>query len=353
MNLKHRLPIIAFVVTSILCIAISLFSLKSGQFIIFQNLFYIPIIISCFYYKKQGLAISVALSLIYFFLIIAFTSDPMIIWGALVRAILFILIAAVITALIIAREQTEAALKKEREKFQILVETTRDLIYTTDKKGFLTYMNPTLEKTLGYTHDEWSGKNFGQIVAPEYIDSVRDLFIRAMQGESIPVYEVDLTRKNGSRFSVEFNVSTIYDNEGKPAGRYGIGRDITDRKRALEALRESEEKYRDIFNGALEGIYQTSPQGQSLSANPAMASMLGYDSADELVASITDAAHQVWANPNERSHFTRLLEEHGAVYGYECQFLRKDKTNPSSWFLSKKRVVFAVSENVYLIILTC
>ena len=99
MNLKHRLPLIAVTVASVLCIVISIFSLKSGQFIIFQNLFYIPIFISCYYYTKQGFAISVALSCIYFFLIIAFTSDPMIIRGAVIRVILFILVAAVITAL--------------------------------------------------------------------------------------------------------------------------------------------------------------------------------------------------------------------------------------------------------------
>ena len=98
-NIKHRLPLIAVTVASVLCIAISIFSLQSGQFIIFQNLFYIPIIISCYYYTKQGFAFSVVLSCSYFFLIIAFTSDPMIIRGAVIRVILFILSAAVITAL--------------------------------------------------------------------------------------------------------------------------------------------------------------------------------------------------------------------------------------------------------------
>ena len=57
MNLKQRLPLIAVTVTSTLCIMISLFSLKLGLFIIFQNIFYIPIILACFYYRKQGFAI--------------------------------------------------------------------------------------------------------------------------------------------------------------------------------------------------------------------------------------------------------------------------------------------------------
>jgi PAS domain S-box-containing protein len=140
------------------------------------------------------------------------------------------------------RKQAEEALRESEVRYRTLIETTGDLIYTTDKKGFLTYMNPTLERTMGYAHHEWNGQTFARIVAPEYIDSVKDHFKRAMKGESIPVYETDLIRKDGKRLSVEFNASTIYDNEGKPAGRYGIGRDITDRKRVEEEKRRLEER---------------------------------------------------------------------------------------------------------------
>jgi len=85
-------------------------------------------------------------------------------------------------------------------------------------------MNPTIEKALGHTHNELNGASFAQIVAPECMDSVKDYFRRAMKGESIPVYEADMIRKDGKRIPVEFNVTTIYDNEGKPVGRFGIGR---------------------------------------------------------------------------------------------------------------------------------
>jgi len=136
------------------------------------------------------------------------------------------------SGIIYVTDRSKEALRESEEKYRTLIETTRDLIYTADRKGFLTYMNPTFERTLGYLRDEWTRKNFGQIVAPDCIDAVKDLFKRAMKGESIPAYEVDLIRKDGARLSVEFNVSTIYDNEGKPSGRYGIGRDVTDRKQA-------------------------------------------------------------------------------------------------------------------------
>ncbi len=149
-----------------------------------------------------------------------------------------------------ADRRTEELLKESEERYRKLIETTRDLVYTTDGKGFLTYINPTLEKTLGYTSDEWKGKAFTQLVDPGCFGLVKELFKRAMGGESIPVYEVYLLSKDGKRFPVEFNVVTICDSKGKPAGRYGVGRDVTDRKRAEDALRESEQQLNRIINGS-------------------------------------------------------------------------------------------------------
>jgi hypothetical protein len=134
MNLKHRLPLIAVTFTFVLCIAISIFSLKSGHFVVFQNFFYIPMIIACFYYRKRGFAISAALSCIYFFLIIAFTSDPIIIRDAVIRVILFILIAVVITALSIARDQSEDKLNNQVEFITTLLNTIPSPVFYKDSR---------------------------------------------------------------------------------------------------------------------------------------------------------------------------------------------------------------------------
>ena len=114
--------------------------------------------------------------------------------------------------------------------------------------------------------------------------------------------------------------------DGETTGISVFGKDITERKTAEATLREAEEKYRDIFEGALEGIYRASFEGELLAANPALAKMLGYDSAQEVLSTITDSAHQVWLDPNERSRFLQLLEQHEVVRGYECQLKRKDGT---------------------------
>ena len=106
---------------------------------------------------------------------------------------------------------------------------------------------------------------------------------------------------------------------------------ITERKRseaaiqkANEAVAKAEGHYRDIFAGALEGIYRTSLEGRCLAANPALAKMLGYESAEEVVSAISDSALQVWVDPNERGRCTQLIEEQGSVRDFESHFKSKD-----------------------------
>ena len=98
------------------------------------------------------------------------------------------------------------------------------------------------------------------------------------------------------------------------------------RKRIDQALRESEARYRGIFEESIEGIFRTSPEGRVMVANPALAKMLGYDSAEDLLMSIRDVGTQIWSSQEERSRFIRQLDEKGMALGYECRFRRKDGT---------------------------
>jgi PAS domain S-box-containing protein len=96
------------------------------------------------------------------------------------------------------------------------------------------------------------------------------------------------------------------------------------RKHADISLRASEASFRGIFEGAIEGIYRTSLEGEVIAANPAMATILGYDSPEEVMLSVVNTAQQVWVNPTERSRLFELIEDQGVVRDYECQFKRKD-----------------------------
>jgi two-component system cell cycle sensor histidine kinase/response regulator CckA len=95
-------------------------------------------------------------------------------------------------------------------------------------------------------------------------------------------------------------------------------------KRAQDALQRSEEHYRSIFENSPEGIFQTTPGGCLLSVNPTFARMFGYESPQEMTASITNVGHQLYADPGERARLVALLEEQGVVEAFETECQRKD-----------------------------
>jgi PAS domain S-box-containing protein len=103
-----------------------------------------------------------------------------------------------------------------------------------------------------------------------------------------------------------------------------IVRNITEQKQAEEALRIAEENYRSIYENALEGIFQTTPEGRYLSVNPAMARIYGYDSPQEMVERITDLEQQIYVDPEARLEFKRFMEQNDQVINFEYRTYQKD-----------------------------
>jgi adenylate cyclase len=96
--------------------------------------------------------------------------------------------------------------------------------------------------------------------------------------------------------------------------------------RALEVrrLREAEEKYRTMFEKAVEGIYQITPNGIYITANIALSSILGYESPEELIVNLNNTGHRLYVKPDRRAEFVRRVHEIGAVSGFVSQVYRKD-----------------------------
>jgi PAS domain S-box-containing protein len=99
-----------------------------------------------------------------------------------------------------------------------------------------------------------------------------------------------------------------------------------DNARLYGSLKKAEEKYRRIFENAVEGIYQTTLGGRIISANPAMAKILGYDSPEDLMNRMTDIGRQLYVSPEAREHFLALIKKEKILAGFEVRFLRKDGT---------------------------
>jgi PAS domain S-box-containing protein len=98
--------------------------------------------------------------------------------------------------------------------------------------------------------------------------------------------------------------------------------EIAERKRAEEALRSAEENYRTIFENAVEGIFQSTPDGRFLSVNPAMAKMHGFVSPEEMITEVTDIKNQLYVDPKRRDDRQKLMTNHGFVKGFECQVFK-------------------------------
>ena len=115
---------------------------------------------------------------------------------------------------------------------------------------------------------------------------------------------------------------------------------------AEQSLKKAEEKYRRIFDGALEGIFESSPGGKFLTANATLSKILGYDSPEELTSSIGDLGREVWVNEHERQEYVQRLERQGVVLKHECQFRRRDGT--SIWVsLSTRRATTPDGQTFY------
>ena len=108
-------------------------------------------------------------------------------------------------------------------------------------------------------------------------------------------------------------------------------------KRVEEKLRESEAKYRNIFENAIEGIYQVTIEGRFITANTAMARMAGYDSPEDLIESIKDIETDLYVHPEDRKRFLKIREEKGFVEGFEVEFKKKDGT--PFWVVINARAV--------------
>jgi PAS domain S-box-containing protein len=167
---------------------------------------------------------------------------------------------------------------------------------------------------------------------------VEDLpIMQALRGESVRTEGVEI-RTGDKIIPVESWATPIYDSIGDIS--YGIiaFTDITERKQAEAALVQAEEKYRRIFENALEGIFQTATDGKLISANPALAQIYGYDSPEELLASVNDIERQLYVEPNRRQEFFALMEKYGTLSEFESEVYRRDGS--IIWISEDARTVF-------------
>ncbi|MCG6538362.1 MAG: PAS domain S-box protein, partial [Syntrophales bacterium LBB04] len=155
------------------------------------------------------------------------------------------------------RTKAEEALRKSEERYRTILEKIEDGYHELDLKGNFTFFNESFRKILGYTKEDLLGMNFRRYSDQENAQKVFKAYNQVYRtGKPLNRFSWEIIRNDGSRRHIVVSVSLIKDPSDKPTGFRGIVRDETNRREAEEALIRSEKKYRDIFDNAVEGIYQ-------------------------------------------------------------------------------------------------
>jgi PAS domain S-box-containing protein len=168
------------------------------------------------------------------------------------------------------------------KQFESLVRNSQDLIYYCDTRGHFTFVNPAAARVMKYGEQELIGRHFLTLIRPDY-QAIAAAHYTKQFSERIPTsyFEFPAIAKTGETVWFGQHVQLVFTDEVVVAV-HAIARDITRQKDAEERLRQSESRYRSLIHGAAYGIFRTNIEGRILDANKALATMLGYESAEEL-----------------------------------------------------------------------
>jgi PAS domain S-box-containing protein len=216
-----------------------------------------------------------------------------------------------------------------------------------DATGKLYYANQKSQQLLGQGVVPLATSNQLTEVYQAYIAGTNQLYsaenlplVRALQGESATVDDIEI-HKGNQIIPIEVWATPIYDSKGNVAYAIAAFQDITERKQAQAALQKAEQKYRRIFENALEGIFQTTLDGDYINANPVLAQIYGYDSPQELLLTLTNIQHQPYVEPHRCTEFLTLMQQHAAVSKFESQVYRKDGS--IIWISENARTIYDVN----------
>ena len=214
------------------------------------------------------------------------------------------------------RNRAEDELRRSEERYRELFENANDLVYTHDLQGIVTSMNVAGERLTGYSREEVLGRSIADFVPPEQRDRGQDAMARKVRGEvASTFYEIDIIGKDGRRIPVEVGTRLIYA-DGVPVGIQGIGRDISERK-------ESEARFRLLFERNLAGVYRTTTDGRILDCNDACARIFGYESRDEFLGC---RASTLYFDDRERDRVLQMLNDQRSISNMELRLRRRDGT---------------------------
>ncbi|MCF8262795.1 MAG: PAS domain S-box protein [Melioribacteraceae bacterium] len=225
----------------------------------------------------------------------------------------------------VTQQRTESKLKQSESKFEAIYNAANTGIVLTDQHGNIINCNKAFAKIIDKPLGKILNTNYATLLG-EQSKKIKELVGDRDDPNEKPSINVDVEyiRPNGEKVWGEVIVSLIRNENGNILNFVAIITDITARKLADEALKDSEEKFRSLYQNATIGIYQSTPEGDLIMANPAMLSMLGYETLEEIKNIKLEDPNGI--NPEKREEFKNIISEEGIVYGFIDKWQRKDGT---------------------------
>ncbi|MHB8069432.1 MAG: PAS domain S-box protein [Desulfobaccales bacterium] len=174
------------------------------------------------------------------------------------------------------RKKAEEALRQSEALYRQIVETALEGIWILDSKGRVTFANDRIMEMLGYSQDEMLGEPVSKFMDQEWLGKISTHIIEQLREGTKEHLDFKLRHKEGRELWAIMTSSPVFDQQGRYAGSLGMVTNITTRKRAEEALRENEQRFRDITEHAVEWIWEVDREGKYTYASPGVEKLLGY-----------------------------------------------------------------------------
>lgn len=225
--------------------------------------------------------------------------------------------------------------KGHLQKLSLVVEESSAEVMITDVNGIIEYANPSAARMTGYSIDELIGMD---IIRFSEVNTGREDFLRlreALEAGHQWSGEFTSTRRDGVQLIINGSVYSLHNHHGEMTHFVFVGEDVTEQRNTMRALKESEEKFRNFFDNAQIGLFQTSVENSKLLfANDKMAELFGYANAEEAIEKGYSVEH--YKNPEDRVAFTQKIKEEGFVDGVEIESRRVDGS--TGWILYSARI---------------
>ena len=270
-RLQKSPGLLSFIIAAISAVVLVLngWGLIIGITNVLPHLFYIPIILTAYFLPRRGILFACALSAIYcgmIFIISPVFPGELLSAGG--RIVMFILIAAVVSFLTLRMQESE-------RQFRGVAERSSDIILLTDTTGKAQYVSPSIRKILGYDPAEITGSMPQPFIHPDDIGLLQAAVVRIIKGSVPEGLTIRMKRKDGDFAVLEFSGSPVI-HEDRVTGIQVIGRDVTQRRKIEDALRESEEKYRLLADYTYDWEYWIGPDETIVYTTPSCERITGY-----------------------------------------------------------------------------